>query len=219
MTDWHGIAADLRDRTAKRLPNRAILGGALVTAVSTHVLFTYPPLIDFPAFRGWLFDLSGFYFLENPFPPLRFLGGLVGGYVTGYLTRHYWYTAMVNGIQAVVLGMGVFYAGLVVGDLVRFLLGGALTGSTAMVVVLQPLIFVLVPFSLVYFFQSLVTSPVGNVVANALHDGNPGPAPADGVERVPAAPRWLVRGAVATGVLAVLFGVVWWFVFFSQARY
>lgn len=211
--------AGLNRQVGSRLPDRAVLAGAILTAIATHVLFAIPTMIVFPEFRRELNSLLGFYFLDNPFPPIQFLGGVVGGYTAGYLTQERWYTAFVNGIQAVLLGVGVYYVSVVLRDLARFFVAGALTGSIAMVVVIQPLIFVVVPFGFLYFFQSLVSSLIGNLTGNFLVTRYSVEAFGDRAEEVSPFLLVLFRGFVATFVLVGMFLAVWLFVFFLQARY
>lgn len=199
--------------------NLAVIGGGIATALAMHILFSAPELVDFREFRRHVYNQYGFYFLHDPFPPVRFLGGIIGGYIAGYLTRDKWPAAFINGLSAVILGVFIYYLGVVYDNITIFLITDIPFIDALLISTLQPLIFIFIPFSLLYFFQSIFTSIFGNSVAHILHARYPkercGRSFEDG--------SWLftegLRSVIAVTILLLLFFIVWWFVFYFDASF
>lgn len=184
--------------------NAATVGGALATIGFTVVLLSGPDVVPFERLRDWLFETTGVYWWDNPFPSLRLLGGFGGGFVAGYLTRGRWDQAVVNTSVAVVSGLAVFTAVRIVYNLVTF---PGLTSSIAIVLVFQSIFFVLLPYALLYLFQGTIAGIGGNWLAGFLAD------------RVsPEAPQG-TRAALAIIAFLAGFALLWWFGFYFDAVY
>jgi len=136
---------------------------------------------------------------------LQYLGGIVGGYASGYFTNDdLWYRSSLNGLKAVLLGIGIYYLVRTAWLLVTFYLAGELTGTIALVIVIQPFIFLFIPFAFVYLLQSSFSSLLGQLVTRVsssrlAHAG--------------------IRGFVAIIGFLCLFIAVWMFVFFVEGQY
>lgn len=190
-----------------------MLIGAIVTAAATHLLVIVPELIGFGSFRAGLVELTGVWFWDDPLPSLRFLGGIVGGYAAGYLTRGTHLESYANAIEAVLLGVGIYYVTNVAGNAIQFLLAGRLTGTALLVITVQPLLFLVVPMAFLYAFEAMFVGPIGNLTAGALTTRiTRESVSGDGVE----AAAWAatLRSLAAALVCLVLLVAVWGFVFY-----
>ena len=187
--------------------NAPTVVGAVATAVFTAVLIYVPNAVAFEPFRDYLVDQTGIYLWDDPFPPLRYLGGFGGGFVAGYLTRDQWYEGVINAMHAVLVGILLYYVGLFLYKVVAF--SSLLSPSVVLVFLLQPLIFLVVPFSLIYLFEGLLGSLVSRGVRQVLH------ARINAETRPDLTDRELrgIRTTLAALSLLLLFALVWWFGF------
>lgn len=199
--------------------NQAVIGGAIATVVAMQILFTIPAAIEFEEFRRLIDDQFNFYFLHNPFPPLPFLGGIIGGYVVGYLTRGRWYIAIQNTVIGVIGGVFLYYLTNVFGQLRVLLLADISIIDAILIATLQPFIFVFLPFALLYFFEGVFAGLIGNAVGHILKskyafDKSSG-------EELPWSPTRLAirQWTVSLIILIFLFVFAWWFIFSTEARF
>lgn len=187
-------------------------------AVATPVLIVIPEMIGFEAFRQRVFDTVGVYFWDDPFPGLSYLGGIVGGYVAGYLTRDTWLVALTNGARATVLGMVLYYGISVLANGMLAVVTGTLSASVLLLIVFQPLLFQVLPLGLLYFFQSLVVSPFANLISKLLYSmvASETCSPStETQEYVEISVRYLIPGLI----FVLLFVAVWWFTFSIETQY
>lgn len=198
------------------LPNNAVIVGAIATALATHLFFSLNVIIPFEEFRREFENNLGFWFYYNPFSTLQWMGGFVGGYVAGYFTREAWYNAFLNGIKAVVIGMFLFY----ITDTIFILHGafesGVLTSSIFIGIVAQRFIFMLIPVTLIYLFQSMSISAIGNQLSNTLAKTELFQLPA--VDSIGAL-TLLIRGSRAVFsyfVFQSIFVFLWWVLYSIQ---
>lgn len=97
-----------------RQDDRALYVGTAVTAVATVVLFVAPTALPVEELKLWVYETSGVWVAgENPLVSLRFLGGVVGGAVTGWLTPELG-SGSLNGTKAALYGLGLVYCLFVV---------------------------------------------------------------------------------------------------------
>lgn len=184
--------------------NAAVIGGAITAVTLTVVFVAVPDAIPFEPIRDRLFETTGIWLWDNPFPPLRLLGGIGAGFVAGYLTRGGWDNAVVNAVIAVVAGVAVYFVLAVAFNLATF---PGLTSSIAIVLIFQQLFFVALPYTLLYFFEGTVSGVVGRWVAAYLS------------ARVsPDAPQG-TQTAIAILVFVSGFAIIWWFGFYFSSVY
>jgi hypothetical protein len=187
--------------------------GAVATAAFTAVLIYVPNAVQFDLFRASLVDQTGIYLWDNPFPPLRYLGGFGGGFVAGYLTRDLWYEAVINAFHAVLAGIFLYYVGLFLYKVVAF--SSLLSPSVVLVFLLQPLIFLVVPFSLIYLFEGLLGSLFSRGVRQVLHARINAETRPDLTESELRG----IRTTLAALSLLLMLALVWWFGFRFEAVY
>lgn len=152
-------------------PNRrAVLVGAAVTAVTTAVLFVLPDLLPMEAMRRAWWERTGDWVFGNPFRNLRFLGGLPGGLVAGYLTRNEinerspaWGVCFRNGLLAGFGGVAALYLAYVGYQLVRTSVLMGVFPPPVYLIAVVPLV-LLLPFAFTFVVQAIATALVGHAL-------------------------------------------------------
>lgn len=149
--------------------SRPVVVGAAATAVLTGAFLAAPGAINFRAFQVGLFEMTNelIWFWDNPFPALQYLGGFGGGFVAGYLTEDGAIESFINGLQATILGLFVFYLLNLLFSVARVMVGGGVSSTLLLVLILQPLIFFVLPTALLYFFEGTISSVIGHTVRAA----------------------------------------------------
>jgi hypothetical protein len=205
----------LRRIIASPYANRAVIGGGITTVLAMQILHSIPGMIDFEEFRRTVFRSFDFYFLHDPFSPLPFLGGIIGGYVAGYLTRNQWYTAIRNGIIAIICGVFVYYLTVVGREFIALVSVEIVVIDAIIIATFQPLFFLFLPFSLLYFGQAVVTSVIGNSIYHFL-DKKYSAENFKNEENMPSE-TWLLiyRSSWALFILIILFSSTWGFIFLT----
>jgi|GEM_PF-3268508 len=97
-----------------RQDDRALYIGTAVTAVLTVLFFFLPVAMPVEDVKLWFYETSGVWIQgENPFMVVRFLGGVLGGAVTGWLTSDFG-SGPLNGTKAALYGLALVYCLFVV---------------------------------------------------------------------------------------------------------
>lgn len=137
---------------------RAIVIGTAVTVVATLSFFLLADVLPIELFKDWFEETTGIWLMaENPFTPLRFVGGVIGGGVAGWLTSNYG-SGAVAGVKAAMYGLGMAYL-LTVGF---FLVYWSLDGP------FPPPVIVAFTLPFLNAFPLLVTHLVGGILAGTL---------------------------------------------------
>lgn len=137
---------------------RAVAVGTAVTVVATLTFFLLPDVLPAEAFKNWFAERTGTWLMaENPFTPIRLVGGAIGGGVAGWLTSNYGSGAMA-GTKAAMYGLGVAYL-LTVGF---FLVYWSVNGS------FPPPVIVAFTLPALNAFPLFITHLVGGILAGAL---------------------------------------------------
>lgn len=93
---------------------RAVFLGGAATMVATVLLFVGPLLLPMGDINAVLFQYTGRWMTHNPLLQLRIFGGLVGGFIAGYLARdelgyNNWGFSAQSGLYAGLLGAMLSY--------------------------------------------------------------------------------------------------------------
>lgn len=145
--------------------NLAVLTGAIATAFVTHGLLLVREGVEFEPFRQSLWAAFGVWLRYDPFTSLPLLGGLVGGYIAGYLTRGAWYQSLINAVLGVLGGLALFYAVVLVLAIGRFALYSGFNSTMLIFEVFHPLVYVVTPFGFIYGVQCFFAGPAGYYAA------------------------------------------------------
>jgi len=90
--------------------SRPVRLGAIVTAVATVAALLLTGFVPFETVQRTLYESTGIWFSGGGlWVFVRFLGGPIGGFVTGYLTGDRWQSSTTNGLKAVLVGLVVVY--------------------------------------------------------------------------------------------------------------
>ncbi len=150
-----------------------VLVGAVVGLVAVWLFAVIRDSVDFEAIQWWLYvnyDYTGAD--VNPFTIGPFLAGMVGGYAAGYLTDGYYEDAVRNAVKANLFAGGLFYLSAVA-QTARTMVGSGMLGANLLlVVILQPLLFLGIPFTLVFMGEGVIAGPVGHYIRRKLLGGN-----------------------------------------------
>lgn len=154
--------------------NRAVIAGGVVTAVSTCVLFVTTVLVPSEWLKLLVFERLGVWWSGNPFAQLRYLGGIPGGLVAGYIARDHWGkdewgTAMSHGAYAALLGLGLLYTTFVVYNVVRSVLVVEVFPPPLYIITVVPLIYA-IPLAPAYVIEALVAALIGNGCSRVIRD-------------------------------------------------
>lgn len=146
--------------------NRPIIIGALVTAISTGLLFVFPILVPFNELKTFIFEQTNVWWSGNPSAQLPYLGAIPGGLITGYLAKDYWGndewgTAMKYGVYAALSGLGLIYVAFVVYNMVQSMLVSGMFPPPLYLITVIPLIYG-IPLVLVYVIEALFAAIIGN---------------------------------------------------------
>lgn len=140
------------------LDQRAVRFGTAATAVATVTVLILTALVPFDAFRAAVFGATGIMPTGGFWFFVRFLGGPLGGIVTGYLTDETWEESSTNGVRASILGLLIVYG----------LYAGVVISSSLVRGTFPPLffVFVVVPLlnGLVFFGVYLLGGVFGGVI-------------------------------------------------------
>lgn len=90
--------------------SRPVRAGAVVTAVATVAALLLTGAVPFEVVQRTVHESTGIWLSGSGiWFFLRFLGGPVGGFATGYLTGDRWQTSTTNGVKAVLVGLVIVY--------------------------------------------------------------------------------------------------------------
>lgn len=149
---------------------RPVRVGIVVTAIVTGILFVLPFVAPLGSIKRTMFDVTSNWWVGNPLKNLRLLGGVLGGFVAGYLT--YWTetrTAItgiqgaVNGIKAALLGLAALYLVYVITHLTYVTVVLRQFPPPVYLIAVVPLVFAL-PLAAMYLFGGLFGGLIGNFV-------------------------------------------------------
>lgn len=154
--------------------NQAVVAGGFVTAISTCVLFVSTVLIPSDWLKILIFEQMGLWWSGNPFAQLRFLGGIPGGFVAGYIARDHWGkdewgAAMKYGVYAVLFGLGLLYVAFIVYNVVRSVLTVGVFPPPLYIIIVVPLIYA-IPLTPAYVVEALAAAIVGNGCSRMIRD-------------------------------------------------
>lgn len=165
------LFTDIKERIARHVGVGPVRIGIVVTAVTTGVLFVIPFAAPMGPMRRTVFDATGDWWMGNPLKNLRLLGGVLGGFVAGYLTR--WsekrsaiagIQGAVNGVKAALLGLTALYLLYVTAHMAYVSLVLGQFPPPVYLIVIVPLVFAL-PLAAMYLFGGLVGGLAGNLVS------------------------------------------------------
>lgn len=154
--------------------NLAVIAGGFMTAISTCVLFISTVLIPSDWLKIFIFEQVGFWWSGNPLVQLRFLGGIPGGFVAGYLARDHWGkdewgAAMKYGVYAVLFGLALLFAAFVLYNIIRSLLTAGMILPPLYIITVVPLIYA-IPLAPAYVVEALVAAIIGNGCSRLIRD-------------------------------------------------
>lgn len=144
--------------------------GAVSVFVSVLALLAIRNYVDFEALQWWVYINYDFTPRVNPFTIGPFLAGIIGGYLAGFLTSGLYENAIANAVKANLLGGALFYFSIVAHSIGRLLGSGMISGDVILVIIIQPLLFIGIPFTLVFMAEGVIAGPVGQFVRRRLPD-------------------------------------------------
>lgn len=157
-----------------------VLIGGIVGLVAVWFLVGIREFADFEALQWWVYINYDFTPQVNPFTIGPFLAGIVGGYTAGYLTRGLYEHAISSAVKANLLAGGLFYFSIVLQSVGTLIGSGMINADRVLIVTIQPLMFIGIPFTLIFMGQGVVAGPVGQFVRRRLLGTEDRP---DGVDR------------------------------------
>lgn len=90
--------------------SRPVRVGAVVTAVATVAALLLTALVPFETVQRTVYASTGIWLSgEGLWFFVRFFGGPVGGFATGYVTGDRWQASTTNGLKAVLVGLVAVY--------------------------------------------------------------------------------------------------------------
>ena len=145
---------------------RSIIVGGLVTAISTCLLFIFSVVVSSDEIKLLVFEQTNVWWSGNPFAQLRYVGGIPGGLVAGYISRDYWGndewgTAMKDGMYAALVGLGLIYVAFVVYNVIRSTLASGVFPPPLYLIIVVPLIYG-IPLVPAYVIEALFAAIIGN---------------------------------------------------------
>lgn len=151
----------------------AVVGG-VVTVVSTCVLFVVSAFVPSDEIKLFVFAQTNTWWFGDPATQLRYLGGIPGGFVAGYLARDYWGrdewgAAMKTGVYAALLGLGSIYVGFVTYNLLKSVMVAGMFPPPFYVIAVVPLLFG-IPLIFVYTIEALLAAIIGNACSRIVRD-------------------------------------------------
>jgi hypothetical protein len=153
---------DILNRDGDRL---AVGVGVVATMVFAVFFLFLPFLVPLETLKQAYFEATGNWVFGNPFNDLRLFGGLVAGFVTGYLTKGRWYRSVTNGVKAVGYGVVALYCLVVLYYLYKAV---TVWGTIPLFqMIINPLILGL-PIGIAYVFGGFFGSLVGHGVRDLL---------------------------------------------------
>lgn len=157
---------------------RAVLAGGVVTTLTTVFLFILPVLLPMQNINERLFEQTGMWWTRNPLLQLRLFGGLIGGFVAGYLARdefghNNWSFSVQSGLYAGLMGAVLSYL-LYVG--INFFTAMVFTGifpPPVYIILVVPAIYAL-PLFPAYMLEGMIAGVIGNAVSIVGRSRSPG---------------------------------------------
>jgi hypothetical protein len=154
--------------------NRPAVVGGVVVVISTCALFVLSVFVPSGEIKLFVFKQTNTWLFGDPATPLRYLGGIPGGFVAGYLARDYWGrdewgAAMKAGVYAALFGLGAIYVGLVTYNLVRSVMVAGMFPPPLYIIAVVPLIFG-IPLIFVYTVEALLAAAIGNACSRIVRD-------------------------------------------------
>ncbi|MFC4986685.1 hypothetical protein [Saliphagus infecundisoli] len=145
-----------------------------MTAISTGVLIISTVLLPSDEIKTLILEHFGWWWSGDPFVQLRFLGGLPGGFVAGYLARDHWGrdewgAAMKYGVYAVLFGLALLFAAFVLYNIVRSLLTAGMILPPLYLITVVPLVYA-IPLAPAYVVEALVAAIIGNGCSRLIRD-------------------------------------------------
>lgn len=153
-------------------PSPVFVGG-IVTLIAIWALIGIREYADFEALQWWVYINYDFVPRVNPFTIGPFLAGMIGGYMAGYLTSGLYENAIANAVKANLLGGVFLYITIVVHSIGSLLRSGMIDGDVLLVLIVQPLLFIAIPFTLVFMAEGVIAGPVGKFVRRKLSNQHP----------------------------------------------
>lgn len=152
---------------------RAVVVGGFVTAIATCVLFVSTLFVPSEWLKMLVFERLDVWWSGDPFEQLRYLGGIPGGLVAGYIARDHWGkdewgAAMSHGVYAALLGLGFLYVAFVTYNVARSVLVAEMIPPLYVITVV-PLIYA-IPLAPAYVIEGLVAALVGNGCSRLMRD-------------------------------------------------
>lgn len=183
-----------------------IIVGGVIGLIAVWVFTGIKDVANFEAFQWWFYVNYDFTPRVNPFAIGPFLAGVLGGYTAGYLTDGLYETAIANAVKANLLAGGLYYVTIVLRSISSIIQAGAATGDLFLVATLQPLIFIAIPFTMVFLGQAIIAGPLGQYVRRKLLGVSGFPEDDDG----PTSRMETAKAGIKSGLLIVaLTGITW----------
>lgn len=151
----------------------AVIGGGVLTAIATSVLFVVPVLAPLETIKLFVFERTGEWWFGNPFTQLRLFGGIPGSLVAGYLARDYWGnnewgTAMKYGLYAAFFGLALVYGIVVAYNVAHSMLVSGIFPPPIYAITVVPLIYSF-PLFPAYLVEGVLGGFVGNSISRVRH--------------------------------------------------